>query len=85
VLLDAFAPAVMAAHSQWRILPASGHYLNMEAPILLFAAVVLVTVIAIPFKNVVRLFKHRQSWEEENGHDRAERREYEWYWIHKKD
>jgi hypothetical protein len=52
---------------------------------MLLAATGLMAVIAIPsLMKVARLFKRSKQWQEEDGHDRAERREYEWYWSRKK-
>jgi hypothetical protein len=57
----------------------------MEPQTMLLAATGLMAVIAIPsLMKVVRLFKRSQQGREEDGHDRAERREYEWYWRRKK-
>jgi len=52
--------------------------------LLLCAAIALMAVIAIPsLMKAARRFKSSQQWQAENGHDRAERREYEWYWSKK--
>jgi hypothetical protein len=51
----------------------------METPALLCAALALLVVIAVPFENIARLLRRSRSWDEENGHDRAERRELDWY------
>jgi hypothetical protein len=57
----------------------------MESSTMLLACTGLMTVITIPsVLKVARLFKRSQQWQEEDGHDRAERREYEWYWSRKK-
>jgi hypothetical protein len=46
----------------------------------LCASIALLAVIAIPsLMKVSRLFKDSQHWEEKNGYDRAERREFNWY------
>ena len=43
--------------------------------------IALAAVIVIPsLVKAARLFKSAQQWQAENGHDRAERREYYWYW-----
>jgi hypothetical protein len=48
--------------------------------VLLCASIALMAVIAIPsVMKVARLFKNSQQWEAENGYDRAERREFNWY------
>jgi hypothetical protein len=57
--------------------------LHMETPIpvLICAWIALVAIIAIPgLVKFSRAFKRSQQWKTENGHDRAERREYDWYW-----
>lgn len=47
----------------------------------LCASIALLAVIVIPsLVKVSRVFKRSQQWQAENGHDRAERREFEWYW-----
>jgi hypothetical protein len=56
----------------------------METPttLMLFCAwVALAAIIVIPsLVKVSRAFKRSQLWQKENGHDRAERRKYDWYW-----
>jgi hypothetical protein len=53
----------------------------METIPVFLAAVALLAVVAIPSVIMVaRLFKSSQQCETENGHDRAERREFDWYW-----
>jgi len=52
----------------------------METHVLLCAAIALLVVIAAPFENIAGLLRRSRSWNEENGHDRAERRELNWYW-----
>lgn len=52
----------------------------MQALIPFCAAIALLVVIAVPFKNVAKLLKHNRQLDAENGHDRAERREFAWYW-----
>ena len=52
----------------------------METPVLLCAAIVLLVLLAAPIEDIAERFKRSQSWEEKNGHDRAARREEEWYW-----
>jgi hypothetical protein len=40
-----------------------------------------VAIIAIPgLVKFSRALKRSQQWKQENGHERAERREYDWYW-----
>jgi len=57
--------------------------MEKEPPILveLCALIALLAAIAIPsVMKVARRFKRAQQWQEEDGHDRAARREFEWYW-----
>jgi hypothetical protein len=57
----------------------------MELPTMFLAATGLMAVIAVPsVMKVARLFQRSHQRQEEDGHDRAERREYEWYWKRKK-
>jgi hypothetical protein len=56
----------------------------MEPRVVMFcAAMALLAAFAVFIGEVVgaaKRFKRSQEWHAEDGHDRAERRELEWYW-----
>jgi hypothetical protein len=54
--------------------------METPTPVLMCAWIVLVAILAIPgLVYFSRAFKRSQQWQVENGNDRAERREYDWY------
>ena len=63
--------------------PTSTLQSTWKHPTILLAATGLLAFIAIPVMKVAQRFKRAQQWQVENGHDRAERREHDWYWNKK--